>query len=376
MLFRFQQLSNEITQQRTNVVRIKDAIERKTLEITDNDFFLGSLNNKLVALKNSLTTREFLHNFPLSYCPECLTELVMAESTDEVKRCNLCKEEIDSSFAITQGRRMEQEIVNQINESNGVQKKLKDEVERLIPRHKKEKSRLKTLQRQYDEHVQDVRTSKQEQIEELYTTKGFIEGEILQYQTMLENALYFRNLEEKKDGLVREKEKVDAYIRTAESQQNILMSSIGARIKEEAVYLLNNDLFRQDDFKAANDFHVDFANNIAFLSSKYAKYSASSNFYLKITARFAIFLASLSITQMRYPRFILADNMEDKGIEEGRAQNFQQILIDRLQMFDANSYQVIYTTSYITAELDKSDLVVGEHYTAANRTLKNLPMSI
>jgi len=75
---------------------------------------------------------------------------------------------------------------------------------------------------------------------------------------------------------------------------------------------------------------------------------------------------------MRYPRFILADNMEDKGIEEKRAQNFQKILIERLKSFDTSSYQVIYTTSYITEELDKSDMVVGKFHTVANRTLQNL----
>jgi len=75
---------------------------------------------------------------------------------------------------------------------------------------------------------------------------------------------------------------------------------------------------------------------------------------------------------MRYPRFILADNMEDKGIEEKRAQNFQKILIERLQEFDPNTYQVIYTTSYITEELNRSSLVVGPYYTTANRTLKNI----
>ncbi len=73
---------------------------------------------------------------------------------------------------------------------------------------------------------------------------------------------------------------------------------------------------------------------------------------------------------MRYPRFIFADNMEDKGIEMERAQKFQLTLIDKLKEYDTDSYQVIYTTSYITDELDHSEYVVGDHYTMHNKSLK------
>ncbi|WP_297333442.1 AAA family ATPase [Flavobacterium sp.] len=370
--FRFQQLINEIAEQRKNINKLQDQYNRINHEITDNDFFIATLEEKLKALKNSLVTREFLNNFTINYCPECLTEIKIAHNHDEKAQCKLCKETIDSSYGITQGRRMEQEISFQITESGSIQKALKKDLEILGPKLKKEIGKLQGLQKMYDEEVNDVKSSRQEEIENLAVEKGFLEGEILQYRTLLENALYYAGLLEKRDKLLREKDLIEAYIKHTEQQQNLLKNKIELKIKQEALYLLNNDLHRQDEFKNANDFHVDFSNNIAFLSSKYGKYSASSNFYLKITARFAIFLASLSIPQMRYPRFIVADNMEDKGIEEKRAQNFQKILIERLMNFDPKSYQVIYTTSYITEELNNSNLVVGEYYTTNNRTLKNI----
>ncbi len=369
--FKFQQLSNAITKQREFITGLNDEFSKINFEITDNDFFINSLNEKLKALKNSLVTREFLNNFPLNYCPECLTEIKKEVITQQTT-CKLCKETIDSTYGLTQGRRMEQEISFQIIESNSIQKSLKNQLDVLSPRLKKEIGKLEDLQKQFDEEVKDVKTSKQEQIESLYTEKGFVEGEILQFRTMLENAHYYAGLLKKRDGLISEKETIETFINKTERTQNLLKEKIDRQIKTEALFLLNNDLHRQDEFKNANDFHVDYSNNIAFLNSKYSKYSASSNFYLKITARFSIFLASLSIPEMRYPRFILADNMEDKGIEEKRAQNFQKILIERLKNFDANTYQVIYTTSYITEELNKSNLVVGDYYTTKNRTLKNI----
>jgi hypothetical protein len=65
--------------------------------------------------------------------------------------------------------------------------------------------------------------------------------------------------------------------------------------------------------------------------------------------------------------------MEDKGIEMKRAQNLQKILIDRVNNYESTSYQMIYTTSYITDELNSGNLVVGEYYTKENPSLKNIP---
>lgn len=370
--FRYQQLSSEISKQRVVVTKLKDNYSNVQLEISDNDFFIGSLNEKLKALKNSTVTREFLNNFQLEYCPECLSEIKPHVKSDGKESCKLCKETIDSTYGVTQARRMQQEINFQIIESNSIQKLLKEELEALVPEIKKETGTLQDLQKQFDNEIEDVNTSRQEQIENLATEKGLAEGEIMQFRTMLENAQFYAGLLERRDLLIRKKDVIDALIKQIEKQQNSLKFRVENQIKKEALYFLTNDFHRQDEFKNANDFHIDFSNNIAFLSSKYAKYSASSNFYLKISARFALFLASLSIPEMRYPRFILADNMEDKGIEEKRAQNFQKILIERLKDFDPTTYQVIYTTSYITDELNKSDLVVGKFHTVANRTLQNL----
>jgi chromosome segregation ATPase len=369
--FRFQQLSDEISKQRELVTKLKEVFNKLNYEVSDNEFFISSLNDRLKALKNSLITREFLNNFPLNYCPECLTEVVVKKDHDQTK-CKLCKETIDSTLGITQGRRMEQEIGFQIIESTSIQKNLKEQIDVLAPNLKKEIAKLNDLQKRFDEELKYVKTSDEEMLESLYRQKGFIEGEILQFRTMLENAQYYESLLKKRDNLEKERDGIDAFIKKAKQSQNELKDRIEFQVKKEALYFLNHDLHRQDEFKSANDFHIDYSNNIAFLSSKYSKYSASSNFYLKVTARFALFLASLSVKEMRYPRFILADNMEDKGIEEKRAQNFQKILIERLKDFDQDNYQVIYTTSYITEELNKSAFVVGPYYTTANRTLKNI----
>jgi len=365
----FQKLNETAIKQRENITKLEDEISYLNYEIEDSSFFISTLNKKIKALKNSIHTREFLGNLPLEYCPDCLT--LIKPNKDESK-CKLCKEPIDASFGVVQAQRMELEIGFQITESNKLLEINKSSLLKLEAKYTSELGKLHDIQTQVNSSLSDVKPYNEEVIDELNTTKGFIEGEILQYRLMHENAVLYNKLIEKREDLTKEINSLKKYKLWTEAKQVKLKKEINTKIREEGVYLLNNDLDRQDEFKNASDFFIDYSNNLAFLSNKFSKYSASSNFYLKVSARFSLFLASLSVEEMRFPRFIFADNMEDKGIEMLRAQNLQNLLITRVEKFNQNSYQMIYTTSYITEELDKSSYVVGEHYTKEKRSLKNI----
>ncbi|CAN1540324.1 Rad50/SbcC-type AAA domain containing protein [Spirosomataceae bacterium] len=372
----FQTLSEQSIGQREKVLSLEETIENLNFEIEDSTYFIETLNEKVRALKNSIQTRGFLGTFPLEYCPECLTKINEVENHST---CKLCKETIDGGFGIVQARRMEQEISFQINESTILLERNKRILMEVSTKYESELIRLQQLQNQVNTSLKDVKSFNEEELDKLYTAKGFIDGEILQFRTLLEQAELYEKLLEKKAELDKEISKIESYIYITNLQQQKLKKSIIEQIKIEGTYLLNKDSLGQSEFKNANDFHIDFSNNLVYLNSKnselakeYHKFSASSNFYLKVSGRFALFLASLSIEGMRYPRFIFADNMEDKGIQIDRARNFQQILIDRVSEFDTNSYQMIYTTSFISDELRDSPYCVGEFYTEANPSLKNI----
>lgn len=365
----FQKLNQVAITQRKIVTELENQINYLNNEIEDSIFFIDTLEKKIKALKDSIQTREFLGNLPLEYCPECLSKI---KTGTGISNCKLCKEPIDESFGVVQARRMELEIGFQINESKKLLEINKRNLLELESKYSSEIGKLHDIQKQVNSALEDVKSYSEEAIDNLNTKKGFIEGEILQFRTMLENAELYDRLLQKKNELGNEINYLKTYIFRTEKAQTVLKQAINEKIKEEGIYLLNNDLDRQDEFKNANDLFIDYSNNIAFLSNKFSKYSASSNFYLKVVARFSIFLASLHIDAMRYPRFIFADNMEDKGIEMKRAQNLQYLLIKRVNNFDKENYQMIYTTSYITEELNQSEYVVGEYYTKENPSLKNI----
>ena len=365
----FQELNERAINQRKVIISIEEQISELNNEIEDSYFFIDTLNKKVRALKNSIQTREFLGNLPLEYCPECLSPIKQSEDNST---CKLCKEHVDQSYGVVQARRMEIEIGFQIKESTKILELNQRALLELEAKYISETGKLHDLQKQVNTALTDVKSFNEETLDKLNNLKGFLEGEILQYRTMLENAELYKKLLGKKYKLEEEVSFLNAYKKKTEREQEQLKIDINNHIRQEGTYLLNNDLHRQDEFKNANDFFIDFSNNIAYLSNRYSKYSASSNFYLKVSARFAVFLASLSIERMRFPRFIFADNMEDKGIEKERAQNLQKILIQRVENYNRDSYQIIYTTSYITEELNGSEYVVGDYYTKDNHSLKNI----
>ncbi|GGC55283.1 hypothetical protein GCM10011387_06130 [Pedobacter quisquiliarum] len=365
----FERLTQESIVQRSVVSELDSKIAFLKYEIDDSRYFIDTLEAKIKAVRNSMLTREFLGEFPLDYCPECLSDLKKPEVESA---CKLCKQPIDQSFGITQARKIEQELSFQIRESKVLMVKRNRELIELTSRMDSEKIKLKQIQTKVNASLKDVKSIRDEKIDKLYVDKGFVEGEILQLRTLLENAELYQKLIKKRDDLDQELSYLKAAIDKMQSDQEKLKASINKAVETKGLYLLNNDLERQEDFKAAKQFNIDYRNNIAFIADKDAKYSASSNFYLKTAARFALFLASLSIDKMRYPRFILCDNMEDKGIEPLRAHNFQKIIISEASKSDKNSYQLIYTTSLLPAELKGSEYIVGDYYTKQNPSLKNV----
>lgn len=114
---------------------------------------------------------------------------------------------------------------------------------------------------------------------------------------------------------------------------------------------------------------------------------------------------------MMYPRLMFSDNMEDKGMEEARAKNFQRMIVDRLNQIEAQkkknlepthereknqtglsfsereggrasaqpgtlnlepSFQLIFATSNIADELNTPEYTIGDYYTQDNKSLKNV----
>ncbi|MCC7302530.1 MAG: AAA family ATPase [Bacteroidia bacterium] len=365
----FEKLNEEAIAQRKKIKELANDLSKLTLEVADTELFIDALENKKRAVSSSISTRELLGAFELDFCPECLSEI---PKIDNKEICKLCKTPVQDSIGVTKARKIEQEISFQIKESKKIVEQRKRSELELKSTFDSEQIKLHQIQEKVNQALNDVSSYREEKINSLYTGRGFIDGEIIQLRTLLENAELYERLIKKQSELEQEQDALDYSIKILIQQQEKLKKDINVATEGKGIYLLNNDLKRQDEFFEAKEFHIDYRNNIAFIADKEAKYSASSSFYLKTSARYAIFFASLEIERMRFPRFILCDNMEDKGIEKERAQNFQRIIVKEAETHSENSYQVIYTTSFIPDELNNEKYCVGEFYTEQSRSLKNV----
>lgn len=365
----YRRLQESITRQRKECDRLEADVLRIKNDIQDTAFFIDSLKRKRDAIEHSISTRDYFDSHHLDFCPECLTRLV---PDIEEGHCPLCKSPIDNSRGKTQATRIRLELDFQIRQAETVQKTSEHKLEEAKAQLRSSKLKLSTAQKQYDTAVSNVRSTQEEKIDELLQTKGYKEGEIAQFNTLLEYADRYERLVKKLNLLNEKLSEVTRFIRAEEKRIEYEQQKINHAISENGLFLLNNDDVRQDEFVNANDFKVDYKQNQAYISNRRYKLSASSAFYLKMAARFALFFASLQVDSMKYPRLMFSDNMEDKGMEENRAKNFQRIIVQRLKQMPPCDYQLIFATSFIAEELDTPEYTIGEKYTPTNKSLKNV----
>ena len=366
--FEFQRCQEEISTLRKEAGRIETKVNQLKAEIDDSVYFLDALRKKREAVERSIATRDYFDALNLDLCPVCLSEL----SPKEPGHCPVCDAPVESSKGENQALRIQLELDHQISESEALLKANKTELDNLKDRLRTKKRQLTAAQRRFDDAVRNVRSTRDEEIDHLLETKGYKDAETNQYRTLLEYAERYERFSKELSDLQLHLDRLTNYIKAEENRIEREQRDIDQSISENGVFMLNNDQERQQEFMHANDFKVNYKQNLAYISNQRIKLSASSAFYLKMAARFALLFASLQVDTMLYPRLLFSDNMEDKGMEEERAKNFQRMIVKRLQELGNEDYQLIFATSNIADELNTPDYTIGEEYSQNNKSLKNV----
>ena len=364
-------LQDEIAKLRQKEVVLENEIAKLEADISDSKFFIQSLQKKFKALDNSIAVRQSLDLIPIEYCPECLSRL----STDVPDgHCRLCKSPVDNTRGRAQAFRIRLAVEFQIKESTKLMQMDMQQMDENQANLKVVKSSIYAKQKQLDLATANVQNSKNEKIDQLIQEQGFKEGEIIQFRTLLEQAIKYEKLLSEVEHLKKRNDDLQQFISMSERDIEAQKRKMNKAISANGAYILSHDVERQAEFRHAENLVVDFRLNTAYLNNQNNKFSASSAFYLKLAARFAIFFTSLQQDSMLFPRFMFADNMEDKGIEVGRAQNLQKILVEYLQSNPNQDFQLIYATSnsYLPAEFDNPAYTIGDAYTESNKSLKHV----
>ncbi len=365
-------ISEEIEHRRKHYVSLQDDLanlrnnaHRLLLDIEDSQLFIKNMENRAQALDQASIARDSLSEMKINQCPLCLATL---EDNAPEGFCYLCKNPVSVEAQKTRVLRMKQEILFQIRESEEILKGKKNEynsIARGIPRVAEEVTIAKL---KLEEELRRVRTTRSKHLDELLTKKGQLESEILSLHRQAKAVLVFQNLSAQKRNVDSSIQSLAISIEGKRAKQKSRLDSAFGRIDAFARALLRADLIREETFKNPDAVRIDFEKNTFWVNGR-NDFSASSIVYLKNSVHYAIFLASLELDFFRYPRFILCDNMEDKGMEEARSQNFQRAIVKIASKYSV-PFQLIFTTSMIDPSLDNTDYCVGQKYSEENKSLK------
>jgi hypothetical protein len=363
-------IQNEFSQVKTQLVRTNNEIKSFEIDIADSRQFIEVLEKRVNALDNSLMTKNALGELPLEYCPQCLSPL---QNEMQKTHCVLCKKEMEEAEEKTYAKRLKQEIQLQIKES----KKLLDEKFSNLSKIQGERpvlvEKYRSMQRQIDLAEKETKTTRDETLDNLLVEQGKLESKINFLSEQIKTLQQLENLQIALRELKIIIEELEKDIERKEKEKSTNFRKALSKIESLTKDILGKDLTRQMEFKNANSVEIDFLKDSFSLDGKNS-FSASSSVYFKNAVRFAIFFASLDLPFFRYPRLIICDNMEDKGMEQIRTQNFQKVILEMSKSYEIE-HQIIFTTSMIEPTLNNTEHCVGEFYNETNRSLKILPNS-
>jgi hypothetical protein len=143
---------------------------------------------------------------------------------------------------------------------------------------------------------------------------------------------------------------------------------VSYRIVQHCVETLRADLPLEEAFHTAELVAYDFGTNSIAVDGR-KRFSASSSTYLKNALLLSFFRLSLEDPAVRWPRFILLDNIEDKGMQPARSANFQEFVVSISESANVE-HQIIMTTSMISPKIEDTEVCVGPHYNPGHKTLR------
>lgn len=348
--------------------QIQDQIKKIQLEVIDSKEFISVLVTKLSSIKDSIKARTVLGNLPILYCPVCLEKISEETPADH---CALCKTEVKDYQGSSKVLRMQLEIEMQIKESSEILQEKDDELKKLTDDRLSIEKSLQRAQSDYDIFINQSRSSLENKYDALLEQKGKLIAQLDFLDKQLKLIYSYEEYKIQSFALKNQIEQLNSDITRLKDLQRSKTTTAYNRIKHYALELLSGDGKYEEKFQNGQAVSIDFSKNSYYLDGR-NRFSASSMVLLKNCVRFAIFFASVELEYFRFPRFILCDNMEDKGMVPARSQNFQinVVKIAQSEQFKNKKFQIIYSTSMIPDSLNAPEFTVGEFYTEENKTLK------
>lgn len=347
------------------VLNLNGKIEILQYEIADAEEFIKHLKHSLVDFEDASITFFALGHLAFEYCPSCFAE-VQEKDEGSCQLCNVKKAEgTDDSRTLA----VRLDLQMQLKESEAIQLERNEELRQRSGELRVARQALKRAASTIELSQSGTVTGRESAIAELSRKVGFIDSELESLQKRLELANKIKAASEAKEDLNIRVAHLKEDIQAIERSQGKRKLESYTLIAKETKKLLDKDLEEHSDFGDIANVSFEFSGDwVAINGEKNRSGSASGMVILKNSFAAGMFSASLIDRRFNLPRWMMFDNIEDKGMVEERSWNFQRLLVS-LSRSSSVDHQIIFTTSKIAPELENSDLVVGRHYQRAARSL-------
>jgi transposase len=356
----------ELSRAKAAVAGLSDQIETLEFELADADQFIDHLQTAVRDFDDASSTFFALGAVRFEFCPSCFAPVTDHDHTDT---CHLCGEGIDKSRDETRALAVKLDLEMQINESMQLQTAREEKLGHLKSQLRSASSKLRAAVAASELGRRGAASKYDSLLADVSRKIGFLDSEIAQLNHRVALAEEITALTAQKAQLNERIADMKAKIETTEETQKRRKLVAYTAISENVKALLDQDLAEHNDFGEVSSLSFDFAGDwIAINGDKNRVGSASGMVILKNSFLLGLFMAALADNRFNLPRFIIMDNIEDKGMVQERSWNFQR-LICKASENAAVDHQIIFSTSKIAPELDGSPFVVGSKHTKAHRSL-------
>ncbi|WP_341661379.1 AAA family ATPase [Vibrio sp.] len=356
-------LLSDIQIAREQYVENQQSIAKTSFEINDSRQFIDSLTRRVQALKETQDTISALSDIGFNHCPACQTQVVQ-----KLSGCSLCgTESTESQSDIDPTFKVRKEIEFQIAESTILIERKQRRLEEQQVSLNQLETKLGELQRDLDV-IRKPQRVVNVQLRQKLSEIGALRNEIKALNGSKQKFSKLYGFYDERNSLQNEVNNLNDDITRLRKRMEGELRTKKSKLSGATLEILQADTGHEEIFVDGRNVEFDFAEDRVTIDER-ALFSASSMVYLKNAFRLAMLKCSCEDPSYLYPRFLLMDNIEDKGMEEDRSQLFQREIVKLSESLTVD-HQIIFTTSMIDQELNTSDYCVGDYYHKDNKTLK------
>ncbi|AUX68222.1 hypothetical protein CHX26_00670 [Porphyrobacter sp. HT-58-2] len=348
-----------------DIAELQVLVGQLTYNIADADMLIDEIQRTLARLREGEVASSALGPLNFLFCPSCFSPL---KDTDHEHQCKLCRSDVEPDGDRSRFARMRNELEIQLKESNHLQAKRREDLTAATLRAAKLTGIRDTLATEYLNLTRNYLTETDAQIDRLNSRLGYSERELIELQRERQLAEQLAELSRMKAELNEDITRLKEDIVLWRGQRDRQQENVYRMIQERTAMILAKDVHTEAEFTEESDVYFDFSEDRVTVNGK-SGFSASSLTVIRNAFHLALHWVSCTSPILRYPRFLLLDNIEDKGMTEQRSQNFQRMIAAISEKLEAE-HQIIYTTSMVDPDLDESDMTVGERYDFSNKALK------